>query len=157
MDIKEVEEWIYQEIMAHPENAWGMVNSITRRMSDAFNDAKIEAKMPRGLQPQWVTKLGVRVGGFGWMDHVSFSMPVKSHGIMGMIITEPYNLSIEEMKRLIYFVESNNLEASVIGRSPYFFGSTLRVLIAHPDDECKHRLHVPSWSYIKKLRGRAHD
>lgn len=67
----------------------------------------------------------------------------KYHGIMGiencfdhrrtlktLVISEPYDLDMDDFRKLIQFCDDNNLHFSVDGSSAWFPGKTFRVLLS---------------------------
>lgn len=72
--------------------------------------------------------------GFGYAfpsdDHVSYAV----HRGRTVVISEPYSVSLEDMKQIIAFAERHGLVAHVDGISKYKPGDTLRIIWCAKED-----------------------
>ncbi len=66
-----------------------------------------------------------------FLDHCSKETYEKKTAL----ISEPYDLSLEDLKELIKYCEDNNLTATLDGKSSYFPGRTLRLKLMKKEEK----------------------
>jgi hypothetical protein len=109
---------------------------------------EVEKRLERGEYTEIITKDGRRIhwvdwkgnGWFvvdgdllwlPWMDHIKFTRD-------GKVISEPYTLDDEKVKKLIDFCEKTGLTFTITGDSYHFPTRTLRIII-HPPESDEHK------------------
>lgn len=79
--------------------------------------------------PQWVKTLSKRNNGMG------DGIPCTDHRryLGEKVINEPYNISMDEVKDLIIYCESNNLTFRIDGDSAHLPGRCIRIIMSKKD------------------------
>jgi len=70
-----------------------------------------------------------------FMDHMSKEIRVYDNGKQEVIVSEPYNLSMERCKKMIKFCEDNNLTFNIDGQSIHFPDNTFRISFMEKEKE----------------------